>query len=143
MTTQHLSHLALSLVVTILFEVAFYLIVCKRNAKDALLVVLVNIITNPAAQLTYWMLLAFTEWHVFAIKLLIEVVVIFWEGVLFMDYSQGIARPFYFAVGVNAVSFGLGELLLIHTGILELIILTQSFSVAFGGKIKPRYTDQD
>jgi len=119
--TNPLAWFALSLLATIVFELAFYLLVGKRNLKDATLVVLVNVITNPVAQLTWWILLAFTDWPPLAIKIGIELVVIIWEGFLFGEYGSTIRKPFHFATGINAVSFALGELLLSQVGIFGLI----------------------
>ena len=48
------SALAVSLLLTVAIETGFFFLVGKRNKKDAALVILVNMITNPAVVLIYW-----------------------------------------------------------------------------------------
>jgi len=103
--------LAISLVLTVIFETGFFLITGKRNKKDLLLVVLVNTLTNPIVVLLYWIMFYNTNWNTIIIKMPLELLAVFTEGFFYKKYAQSIKRPFLFSLVANAVSFTLGLLL--------------------------------
>ncbi len=95
------SALGISLGLTILIEACFALLLGKRGRAMAL-VVLVNILTNPAAVLVTRLyglpVLSAEIWAVLA------------EGFLYKK-SRDFSRPYLFSICANALSFGLGLLL--------------------------------
>ena len=106
-----LKSLAISLALTIILEAAFFLLSGKRNKKDLLLIILVNVLTNPVVVLVYWLVLVYSFWNVYVIQLPLEVIAVVAEGYCFKKYGQEFKRPFLFAIAVNAFSYGTGILL--------------------------------
>jgi len=100
--------LVVSLILTLIIEVSFFLITGKRNKKDIWLVVLVNTLTNPIVVLLYWIAFFNTNWHPILIILPLEVFAILTEGYIYRLYSQTIKRPFLFSLAANSVSFSIG-----------------------------------
>ena len=96
--------LLLSLGLTEVFEGGFALVLGKRG-KAMLLVMLVNLITNPPVVLVHtllgggWLLIAGLELSAAAVE---------W---LLYRYSGLFSRPFLFSLSANALSFSLGLLI--------------------------------
>jgi len=103
-----LTALAISLALTVLFEVGFFFIVGKRNRKDLLLVVLVNTLTNPIVVLLYWIMSYNTNWNTTLVIAPLEVFAVLTEGFIYGRYAKSIKRPFLFSLGANTFSFTLG-----------------------------------
>lgn len=98
--------MAAALGLTLVLELAFALIWGLRK-KELLLVVLMNILTNPAVNLLY--LLAYqVGWNSVWLILLLETAAVVTEGFCCRDV---IRRPWLFALLVNLFSYGTGELL--------------------------------
>jgi len=106
-----LTALAISLGLTIIFEVGFYLLIGKRNKKDLLLVILVNTLTNPVVVLLYWIAFFNTNWNTTIIKAPLEIFAVLTEGYIYYKHAQTIKRPFIFSLAANAISFSLGLLI--------------------------------
>jgi len=112
-----LTALGISLGLTVLFEVGFFLIagvagfVDKRNKKDLLLVILVNTLTNPIVVLLYWIAYYNTNWNTVLVLIPLEVFAVLTEGFIYSRYAVSIKRPFLFSLAANAFSFTLGYLL--------------------------------
>ena len=126
-----LSILAISLGLTIIFEVGFYLITGKQNSKDhgisgihkegffkvkwnkkdLLLVILVNTLTNPVVVLLYLTAYYYTSWNTTAVKIPLELFAILTEGYIFKRYAQSIKKPFLFSLAANMFSFTLGVII--------------------------------
>jgi len=100
--------LALSLILTLFFEVCFFLAVTKRNTKDLLLVVLVNVLTNPVVVLIYWLVVLYTGMNRTLIKIPLELFAFLIEGFYYKKYGQQFARPFLFSLAANVFSFTMG-----------------------------------
>jgi len=111
MNRDLLSALCISLVLTLILEVGFYLLICKRNKKDLLLVILVNMLTNPIVVLTYWLFYLNTNWNTTLIKIPLELFAITVEGFYYNKYSQEIKKPFIFSIAANLFSFSVGVLI--------------------------------
>jgi len=110
-TNSLLTALAISLGLTLIFEVGFFLLTGKRNKKDILLVILVNTLTNPIVVLLYWVAYFNTNWNTAVIKVPLELFAILTEGFIYMKCAQSIKRPFIFSLTANAFSFTLGILI--------------------------------
>lgn len=105
------SSLALSLVLTIALETAFFLLIGKRDKKDLLLVVLVNILTNPVVVLLYWLSILYTEWNSVVVMIPLELFAIVTEGYYYKKYSSSFRYPYLFSVVANMFSFWAGVLI--------------------------------
>ena len=103
--------LVFSLTLTAALETGFFLLTGKRNKKDLLLVILVNVLTNPAVVLVYWLALLYTDMNHVLLKAALELFAVLTEGYYFNKYGRGFKRPYLFCVAANAFSFGIGVLL--------------------------------
>ncbi|MCL2884618.1 MAG: hypothetical protein FWF49_03960 [Oscillospiraceae bacterium] len=103
--------LAESLALTIVLETGFFLIAGKRDRRDLLLVVLVNVVTNPVVVLLYWLAAAYTALNAAAVQAALEVSAVVVEGIYYKSYGRSFRRPFLFSIGANAFSFGIGLLI--------------------------------
>ena len=103
--------LVVSLVLTIVLETGFFLLVGKRDKKDLLLVVLVNVITNPVVVLLYWLAVLYGHWNRAAATLPLELFAVLTEGFYYKKYGRDFKRPYLFSVAANAFSYGVGALL--------------------------------
>ena len=111
MSRELLYALAVSLVATLAFEAGFFWLIGKRGKKDLLLVIAVNVITNPAVVLLYWLAVLYTGINPILVKAALEILAVLTEGFYYKKYGQEIRRPFLFSLAANAVSFGLGMLI--------------------------------
>jgi hypothetical protein len=103
--------LVVSLILTILFEAGIFLLIGKRKKKDLLLVMLVNVITNPVVVLSYWLAVLYTNWNHVLVTMLLELFAVLTEGYYYKKYGQDFGRPYLFSAAANAFSFGTGVLL--------------------------------
>ncbi|MDR0889789.1 MAG: hypothetical protein LBM28_03965 [Oscillospiraceae bacterium] len=103
--------LAVSLALTLALELGFYLLWYRRrfDKKDLLLLVAVNVLTNPPVVLLSYLALRYTGYEVLTAPL--EVLAVLTEGYLYKKYARNIPRPYAFSLAVNAFSFGIGLLL--------------------------------
>ena len=110
-STLLLSSLAISLALTVLLETGFFLLAGKRHKKDLVLLVLVNVLTNPVVVLSFWLITHYTNWNPYLSLIPLEVFAVLTEGYYYKKYGKEFRRPFLFSLAANAFSFGLGELL--------------------------------
>ena len=111
--------LVISLAATIILEVGFFFLTGKRNKKDLLLVVLVNVLTNPAVVLIYWLSVLYADINGALIKAPLEALAVLVEGYYYKKYAREISRPLIFSLAANAFSFFAGVL-------LQLLLTTSS-----------------
>jgi len=112
--------LAISLTMTITFESLFYFLCGKRNKKDLLLVVLVNVVTNPVVVLLYSLTAVLTDWNRFIVTAALEVLAVLTEWYFYRTYSKCLKHPFVFSLSANIFSFTAGYLLWqIITGVMK------------------------
>jgi hypothetical protein len=112
MNRELLGAMANSLILTLVFETGFFLLIGKRNKKDLLLTVLVNVVTNPAVVLIYWLAPLYTDLNRAAAAAALELSAVFIEGRYYKKYGRDFWRPYLFSAAANAVSFGIGALIL-------------------------------
>ena len=103
---SYLTALALALGLTLVFELAFSLVWGLRK-KQLLLVILMNILTNPAVNLLYALSYQI-GWNRIWIILSLELAAFITEGFCCRGMIQ---RPWLFALLVNGFSYSMGELL--------------------------------
>ena len=111
MNATLIKSLVISLVLTIIFEITFFFVLGKRNKKDLLLVILVNVITNPVVVLLFWLAALYTDWNRTLVYIPLELFAVLTEGYYYKKYGMEFKRPFLFSLAANAVSFGAGLLL--------------------------------
>ena len=87
------------------------MLVGKRNKKDLLLVVLVNVMTNPVVVLSYWLAVLHTNWSSVIVVIPLELFAVVTEGFCYKKYGQDFRRPYLFSAFANTFSFGTGVLL--------------------------------
>ena len=106
-TSQLLHSLLISLLLTLVLELLFALIWGVRK-RGLVLVILMNILTNPAVVLLHFFCIAFLGWTGFLPILVLELAAIVIEGFC----CRGMIRkPWLFAVCVNVFSYAIGELI--------------------------------
>ena len=108
-----LNSLAISLSLTIALEMAFFTLTrkwftsqCKK--KDFLLVVLVNVLTNPVVVLLYWLAAFYTNWNTILILTSLELFAVCTEGSNYKKYGSGFCCPYLFSAAANIFSFVIG-----------------------------------
>jgi len=106
-----LTSLALSLVLTLALETGFFLLIGKRNKKDLLLLLLVNVLTNPVVVLSYWLVVFYTYLDARIVLIPLELFAILVEGYHYKKYGCDFRRPFLFSIAANVFSFGAGLLI--------------------------------
>ena len=106
-----LTALAVSLLLTLALETGFFLLIGKRNKKDLLLLMLVNILTNPVVVLTYWLTVLYMDWNAETIIMPLEALAVFIEGYYYKKYGCSFKRPYLFSLVANTFSFGTGLLI--------------------------------
>ena len=110
--TRILVHaLLLSLLLTVILETGFFLLTGKKDKKDLLLVVLVNILTNPAVVLLYYITVTYTNWNPTVIKIPLELFAVITEGYYYKKYGRSFRRPYLFSIAANMFSFWIGVII--------------------------------
>jgi len=121
MGVELIKALFISLAMTVLLECGFFLLAGKRNKSDLLLVVLVNVLTNPAVVSFYWLAATYTAWNIIIVNVILESFAAVAEGYCYSRYGREIRRPYAFSLAANAFSFGLA------------FLLQHTFKFIFGG----------
>lgn len=106
-----LKALAMSLLLTLVFELGFALIWGVRGRREITLAVLVNCLTNPPAVLLYSEATARFPFLTIPAAVLIESAVVLVEWRCYRACSEQITSPFVYALMANGFSYGLGVLI--------------------------------
>ena len=110
--------LFISLITTIVLEALIFFVSGKRDRKDLLLLVLVNIMTNPAVVLLYW-LASDVGLNLILMTLILEAGAILAEGFYYKRYGRYFPHPFRFSVAANVFSYSAGFIVqLLFPGVL-------------------------
>jgi len=108
MTRDMLAALLLSLTLTLVLEAAFFLIAGKRDRRDLLLLLLVNVLTNPVVVAAVWLVALYTRVGAIWAILPLEAFAIATEGHYYKRYGRSFERPYLFSVAANLFSYGMG-----------------------------------
>lgn len=111
MDNEVLLSMAVSLGLTLVLELCFCLAVGVRGRRDLLLVVLVNVLTNPLVVSLHSLLSLKTALPEAAIVIPLELSAFLVEGLCYKYRSESIRRPFLLSLGANAFSYLCGLLL--------------------------------
>jgi len=106
-----LTALTISLMLTLVLEAGFFLLTGKRDKKDLLLVLLVNVLTNPVVVLSYWLVLLLTEWNAIIAFIPLELFAVLVEGYYYKKYGRDFKHPYLFSLTANMLSFWMGVLI--------------------------------
>lgn len=101
---------AVSLGLTLLLEL-FLARLCRLRGRDYLLVILVNILTNPAVVYLDMVCAALIPNGRDLWQIPLEAAAILIEGWCYAKYARDIRRPWMFALAANLFSYGCGLLL--------------------------------
>ncbi|MDD3401354.1 MAG: hypothetical protein PHT58_06985 [Eubacteriales bacterium] len=101
--SDYLIPLALSLGLTLIFELVYSICVGVRG-RDVLLIVMMNVITNPVTVFLTLMFGYKYRW----IEYPLEVGVVVVEWLLLRRFAVNVNKPFWLAVGLNLFSYGAG-----------------------------------
>ena len=103
--------LAVSLGLTIVLEETFGWMWGVRNRWDMTLVVLVNVLTNPAVVYLYYMNMIVVGWNRILVTVFLEMAAAAAEGLCYGAAGRGIRHPWLFSAGANLFSFMMGTVL--------------------------------
>lgn len=92
----------ISLLLTLVIEIVIALIWGMRSKKRILLVILVNVLTNPVAVLLCWLGIP---------QLPVELTVVLTEALVYKAPAWKIPHPVLFAIVCNTASWGTGILI--------------------------------
>ena len=103
-----LSILAVSLLLTLVFEEGFALVWGLRGKRELGLVALVNVLTNPPVVLLYHTAAGQWHWNAVLATIALEAAAVIVEWRCYRAYSEQVKRPFLFALAINLFSYGAG-----------------------------------
>jgi len=103
--------LVISLILTVALESGFFLLTGKRDKKDLLLLVLVNVVTNPVVVLLYLLASFYTDWNLILVLIPLEIFAILFEGYCYNKYGREFKRPYVFSAAANIFSYWMGVLI--------------------------------
>lgn len=106
-----LTILAVSLALTLVFELAFALAWGLRARRELLLVALVNCLTNPPVVLFYYTCTRLWGWPAPPVAAVLECAAVAVEWLCYRACSEKLRRPLLFALLANAFSYGAGCLI--------------------------------
>ncbi len=111
MTLYLIKTFSICLGLTILLELSFALFFGIRGKKNILLVILVQIVTNPCVVFLILWCMSHLQWPQYAYELPIEAVVVIVEGLFYKKYMPDLKRPFSFSLAANYFSYSFGFIL--------------------------------
>lgn len=100
--------LAVSLLLTLIFEELFALAWGLRGRRELGLVALVNVLTNPPVVLLYHTASGLFGWNAVLVAAGLEGAAVLVEWRCYRAYSEQVKRPFLFALLANLFSYGAG-----------------------------------
>jgi hypothetical protein len=100
--------LAASLILTLVLEMGLFLLLRGRDKKDALLLVMVNLLTNPPVVLLFWLSQMYTDIAPALVQLPLEAAAVFIEGRCYKKFGRAVRRPYLLSLALNAFSYGAG-----------------------------------
>lgn len=103
--------LFISLALTLLFEEALGWLVGVRSRWDAVLIALVNLLTNPAVVFLYHINAIYLGWNQIPVVLILETAAILTEGACYRAAAKTINHPWIFSAALNLFSFTAGAVL--------------------------------
>lgn len=103
-----LTVLAVSLLLTLVFEEGFALLWGLRGKRELGLVALMNCLTNPPVVLLYHTAVGLRHWNDLLVTAALEGLAVLVEWRCCRAFSEQVKRPFLFALLINLFSYGAG-----------------------------------
>ena len=103
-----LTVLAVSLLLTLVFEEGFALLWGLRGKRELGLAALVNCLTNPPVVLVYHAAVVFWHWDSVLAAVILEAAAILVEWRCYRAFSEQVRKPFLFALLANLFSYSAG-----------------------------------
>lgn len=103
--------LFLSFLLTLALELPVFILWGGRGKKDLLLLVLVNLLTNPGTVALYLYLRSVLPLRPLSLQLLLEIPVVLAESGLYRKYGRELRHPFLLSLTANSFSYGIGLML--------------------------------
>ena len=103
-----LTIMAVSLLLTLIFEELFALLWGLRGRRELAIVALVNILTNPVVVLGYHTAVGLWNWNALPVTAALELGAVVVEWLYYRACSQQLKKPFLFALLANAFSYSVG-----------------------------------
>lgn len=103
-----LTTLAVSLGLTLVLELGFALAWGLRGRRELTVVILVNILTNPAVVLSYHTAVGLWGWPPVPVTAVLESAAVAVEWLCYRECSEQLKRPFLFSLLANGFSYGIG-----------------------------------
>lgn len=100
--------LLVSFGMTLLLEFPIVWILGVRGKHNLLLAFLVNVITNPAVVLVYYLLRYFVPQNARTAQYLLEIGVVLVEFYYYKKYGRNVSHPFWVALAANLFSYFMG-----------------------------------
>ena len=104
----------MSLILTLGIEVVIAFLWGIRRKKEFLLILLVNIVTNPLAVLSYWLYRIYFAGPSIPIQVVIELLVVLTEALIYRSFAKEedwqLKSPVLLALISNVISWSLGLL---------------------------------
>lgn len=100
--------LAVSLLLTLVFEEGFALLWGLRGKRELGLVALMNCLTNPPVVLLYHTAAGLWHWNAAMVTVVLEGLAVLVEWRCCRAFSEQVKRPFLFALLINLFSYGAG-----------------------------------
>lgn len=100
--------MAVSLLLTLVFEELFALLWGLRGRRELTIVALVNILTNPVVVLTYHTAVGYFGWSAVLVTAVLEIGAVVVEWLYYRACSEQLEKPFLFALLANAFSYSVG-----------------------------------
>lgn len=103
-----LTVLAVSLLLTLVFEEGFALLWGLRGRRELGLVALMNCLTNPPVVLLHHTATGLWHWNSLLVTVILEGLAVLVEWRCCRAFSEQVKRPFLFALLINLFSYGAG-----------------------------------
>lgn len=103
-----LKMLAMSLLLTLIFEEGFALAWGLRGRRELGLAALVNCLTNPLVVLLYYTAAGLWHWDPVLVTVVLEGAAVGVEWFCYRAFSEQVKKPFRFALLANLFSYSLG-----------------------------------
>lgn len=103
--------LCMSLASTLVLEEGFGFMLGIRDRWDMVLIGLVNLLTNPAVVLLYYVNGIYIKGNQTAVTILLEFTAVLAEGLCYKAAARGIRHLWVFAIGANLFSYTAGVVL--------------------------------
>lgn len=106
-----LQGMAISLGLTLLFELIFSCFFKVWGKRETILVILVNVLTNPIVVFCSYMNYMHLFMNVIFLTVILEVWAVVTEALLYKKFSRKVTHPWWFSIGANAFSYFIGEII--------------------------------